>query len=593
MNRRVWCASIATTVSWVGVAAAQAPPSATPAGSSPSADGPVYVMKTAGQPERRVKVVKSEKLPDGTYLTDVKDLASGVVYTLTNPAVLGIPVGNTVPAAPKPTPVAANLPATTGTVAPAPGTPRPIFGSFQNQPQQTVAKALTTPSVANPPAYTAGTPRPIFGAFSNQPQAQPGTSVMRTAAGEKMIPADIGSSAASSQGLPQARNRKTDPLLAGASTAPSSSPAAMTARTPFSVAAGAPPSVLGKILGDPSQDPPLPQPRVGILPPPAARPFATVVAQENLGAPPTMLPPPTEVVAKPAAPAAVAKAVPPAPVPVASAPVPVASAPVPVAAAPIPVEKAVAAEGGLAVPSIDPNAKPTAATGIFDSQPATTVQASSEERQPSVLIPPIDAAVAAAGPSRVIPPIAAAPAPEPAAIPPVATATLPPAIALPTPVESAPAIPQPAVAVAAVPTPAPAVEPAPRFVPPPVVDVPAAIVEAPAVEAPRAVATGALPADVQAMIEGLKTHRRPSYRMENATSLAESAYARHPDVLSALMQAARSDTSGVVRGHCISQLATVGYSDVTFLQLLDSWTNDSEPAVRRSAAMAKTKLTGR
>lgn len=472
MNRRVWCGSLATTAAWVGFVTAQAPPSAAPAGSSAS-DGPVYVMKTAGQPERRVKVIKSEKLPDGTFLTDVKDLASGVVYTLTNPAVLGTPTTNTVATATASPPQPAN---TTGTLPPAntytpPGTPRPIFGSYSNQPQQVAA----TPAPA-------GTNRPLFGSFANQQTA-----------GLRAVEAPP---AVSAQGLPQARNRKADPLLAGASTAP----AAMTARTPFTPGPNDPPSVLGKFLGEQPKDGP--PPRVGSYTP------APVVAPASGVAAPVAVSPP--------------------------APQAVAAAPAP----PTPTD-------GLSIPNISPDAKPSAATGIFDSQPPATA---------AVTIPPLEGST---GLARVLPPIGQATAIEPApALPAGVDPPLPKLAALPTAV------------------PVPAIEPAPTVAPP-----------------PTGFATAALPADVLTMLDGLKNHRRPSFRMENATALAESQYAQHPDVLAALVEGAKADVTGVVRGHCINQLTTLGYSDATYLQSLGTWLTDSEPAVRRAAANARTKLT--
>lgn len=628
MNRRVWCGSLATTAAWVGVVTAQAPPAAAPAAATPAAtDGPVYVMKTAGQPERRVKVVKSEKLPDGTFLTDVKDLATGVVYTLTNPAVLGTPATTAATAAapaPKPTAVASNpLPPANTYVPPAattlpPGTPRPIFGSFPNQPQPV---ASATPTMTGLPTSNAA-PRPVFGGLRSQ-QAQ--TPDLRTAAGEKLVPAEsllpFGNPpqpAANPHGLPQARSRKTDPLLAGMA----STPAAMTARTPFTPGPNDPPSLLGKYLGT-EQPKDLPQPRVGTYPP------APTTA--NLGAPPTMLPPPSALAVAPnpmlaPKPAAAAVSVPVTPVAKATpAPKP-APAPAPAAATAAPAPAAV---GDLAIPSIAPDAKPSAATGIFDSQPPAPTPAAEPPRPTApVLIPPIEAT---AGPARILPPITETP---PAATPPeptppkAAPMPVPPAVETPAPVATpAPAVEVPAPAVtpapieiplpkavplpAALPVPAavpvPAVEPAPKLpaaptgFPVPAIKPAAAAVPAAAAPqelpipsvldaAPATTAPATLPADVLTMIDGLKHHRRPSFRMENATSLAESPFASHPDVIAALVEAAKNDAAGVVRGHCINQLATLGYSDAAYLKALATWEGDAEPAVRRAAAAARAKL---
>jgi hypothetical protein len=484
MNRRVWVGSLATTAAWVGFATAQAPPANPPAGSSSNTavDGPVYVMKTAGQPERRVQVVKSEKLPDGTYLTDVKDLASGVVYTLTNPNVLG--TTTTPPPAPKPTAVAA----TTGYVPPPPPTTAPL---------------------------PRGTPRPLFGSFPNQQQY----ATNKTKAGERLVPAEQVPAGA----LPQARDRKADPLLAGAAT----TPAAMTARTPYpagtTVAADSP-SVLSNVFGQKSKD--LPAPRVGVRPPPVA----VLPEPPRQAAVPAPEPQPTIKVAQ------VSPVVMPS----------VAAATIP----PIPKAEVSPVAEGLSIPSIAADARPSAATGIFDSQPAAAVE------KPTVAIPPI--------PTTPIPPIDA---------PPVVTA--PPAVE-PPPLPTV--LPMPAVEPPPLPLPSVSLPPAPTGVPSGAVPVVARAVEA------------ALPVDVQVMIDQLKGHKRPSFRMENATALAESAYAKHPDVLAALLHGAMNDTTGVVRGHCIGQLATLRYGDAAFVQALDTWTADAEPAVRRAAAAAKKTL---
>lgn len=453
MIRQVRLATLATLAMSNGFASGQARPAA-PVG-SPSSGGPVYVMKTAGQPERRVQVLKSEAQPDGTILTDVKDLATGTIYSLTNPAVLGKAIPHTEA---KPAAVVAKP------AAPAPGTPRPLFGQFPNQRVEA--------------------PR------------------------ERLVPAEQTQQA----GPPQARDRKVDPLLAGANT-----PAALAARTPprepastswkpglaapASIAArtplpskssnSEPPSVLGKMFGDAPK--PTPVPRVG-----GGTPAPTVAALPNPVAPIVM--------------PSVAQATVPSIAPVS---MPLKS-----------VETAPLVVGNLAVPAIEPNAKPSAATGIFDSQPATA---------PTL-------------PTVAIPAIQPAPMPEAVSVPPIA-------------------IPIPSVAI---PTPAVAVEPTPA------VAVPSEPAE--------------LPNDVRIMIDDLKNHKRPTFRMENATALAESAHAKNPAVTEALLHAAANDKTGVVRGHCIAQLADVGCVDAGYLKSLDSWASDREPAVRRAAVAAKAKL---
>ena len=454
MNRQVRLAALATAslAAGTGFASGQAPPSAAPAGSTANSL-PVYVMKTAGQPERRVQVLKSESQPDGSILTEVKDLATGSVYTLTNPSFLGKAA---VP------PVAKPVPAPT---------------------------AVATRPIA--PAFDPKAPRPLFGQFPNQRMAD--AAQQR----ERLVPADQVHSNAS--GLPQARDRKADPLLAGASTT-----AAMTARTTFPSLGSIPtepPSVLGKMFGDPMKN--QPTPRVGMLPP-----VATAAAAPKPKAAPGV------TVVMPA---------------VAAANVPKVAKATEVAVAPLPEPAPPATAVGIAIPAIDANARPSAATGLFDSQ--------------------------SAGAPVALPPIVEPGAPAPPA-PPAPTAVaveLPPAVAIPTV-----AIPVPEVSIPALP-----------------------------------LASSELPKDVRLMIDDLKAHRRPSFRMENATSLAESPYAKHPAAIEALVGAAAGDRAAVVRGHCIARLADLGYADAAFLQSLDAWSADLEPAVQRAAVAARAKLAGR
>lgn len=511
MNRQVRLAALATATlaAGTGFASGQSPPSAVPAGSTANA-GPVYVMKTAGQPERRVQVVKSESQPDGSILTDVKDLATGTVYTLTNPSFLGKSAPPpTVPAAvPAPTPVAAR-----------PAVP------------------------ANDPKMA----RPLFGQFPNQRMAD---SMQQR---ERLVPADQIQLNAS--GLPQAKGRKADPLLAGVAT-----PAALTARTPFSSIPTEPPSVLGKMFGDPMKN--QPPPRVGVMPPTPPVATASAASKPSSG---------VSVVMPSIAPASVPKIAKAADVAVALPPAP-STEPKPAPSAAV----------GIAIPAIDAGAKPSAATGLFDSQSSAA----------SVLIPPI---VEPGAPPAVSPPApqpvpTAAKTVEPAPAPMVVSTTKAiepgPVVAIPVPAEAipAPAVPTVAVPAAVVAIPTPSVS-----IPVPAIDIPVPDVSAPILTS----ATGELPKDVKLMIEDLKNHKRPSFRMENATSLVESRYAKHPAAIEALVSAATNDKAGVVRGHCIARLAELGHADVSFLQSLDTWSSDLEPAVQRAAVAAKAKLAGR
>jgi hypothetical protein len=467
MNRQMRIAlAMATLAAGVGPAFGQLP----------AASGPVYVMKTAGQPERRVQVVKSEALADGSIVTDVKDLATGTVYTLTNPAFLGKPAA----------------------------TP--------NNPTTTPHPTTTAPTPVPTPVIAPGTPRPLFGQFPNQRMANANPFPAREVK-ERLVPVEQSTSI----GLPQARDRKTDPLLGGATT-----PAAMTARTPFPTVKvpNEPPSVMGKLLNDPLKH--QPPPRVGTLPPGAPVAMAATNPKPATGHPgvtvvvptsgPAVLPEP----AKPAKPPVVA------PMPSPAAKPESTIAPQPTAAPPKPTDVA------LAIPSIDASAKPSAATGLFDSQAANT------------------------------------------------------GVVLPTIAEPAPAAAPTVIAVPAIPT-----EPAKTA--PTAIAVPA--IEIPPVGPDRTTAPAAeLSRDARLRIDDLKNHKRPSFRMEQATEIAESAYARHPEALAALVHAAANDKAGVVRGHCIARLADLGYAEPAYLKQLDAWCGDLEPAVQRAAVAAKAKL---
>src|SRR5436305_121753 len=77
-KRWVWAVVVGATAA--GLTAAQqrgtdAPPSL-PKG------GDVISLKFRDGPERQVKVIKTEKQPDGSYLSEVKDTKTGETFTL-------------------------------------------------------------------------------------------------------------------------------------------------------------------------------------------------------------------------------------------------------------------------------------------------------------------------------------------------------------------------------------------------------------------------------------------------------------------------------------------------------------------------------
>src|SRR5687768_13362419 len=85
LMKRWLLTGVVASAAWGGAAAgpparpAAAAPAPTPAATDGTTGDGVVVMRTAGQPDRRVKVVRSERMPDGVVLTEVKDLATGQV----------------------------------------------------------------------------------------------------------------------------------------------------------------------------------------------------------------------------------------------------------------------------------------------------------------------------------------------------------------------------------------------------------------------------------------------------------------------------------------------------------------------------------
>lgn len=188
MSRRIWTIAAAA---WAGTLAAQTP--AAPGGPS------IVTLRTAGQPERRVQVLKTERLPDGKILTEVKDLTSGAIFTiadtkpLTGEAAPSLPiVAPALPGATLPgTTVPSNLPqARPRNFDPLLGNTAPMPSSRTSTPTQTEFPTLVgklrnnaTPAPSLPPgakpqsaistalfgSYSEPTPQPLVGKFNEAP----------------------------------------------------------------------------------------------------------------------------------------------------------------------------------------------------------------------------------------------------------------------------------------------------------------------------------------------------------------------------------------------------------------------------------------
>src|SRR5262245_47619983 len=72
---------------------------APPAPAAPPKVGDVITLKFQNGPEKKVKIIKTEKQPDGSYQSEVKDMKSGEVFTLVDKSHL--PPADAKPATPK------------------------------------------------------------------------------------------------------------------------------------------------------------------------------------------------------------------------------------------------------------------------------------------------------------------------------------------------------------------------------------------------------------------------------------------------------------------------------------------------------------
>jgi hypothetical protein len=139
MIRRVWTGSIASVVASVGLATGQSAPVTATDGASTG----VFTFKTSGQTERKVQVLKTERLPDGKYLTEVKDLATGAIFSIADSK----PLGSMQPES-KPLPMATPAPTNVTGSAMLPGTmvpvkPLPAARSRASDPLMPGANAAT------------------------------------------------------------------------------------------------------------------------------------------------------------------------------------------------------------------------------------------------------------------------------------------------------------------------------------------------------------------------------------------------------------------------------------------------------------------
>ncbi len=78
--------------------AALAQPRTTPAPAPAQAEAPILVMRTAGQPDRQLKVIKQSNPAEGEPIAEVQDVSTGQIFTLPGKVVAMLPrAANTVP----------------------------------------------------------------------------------------------------------------------------------------------------------------------------------------------------------------------------------------------------------------------------------------------------------------------------------------------------------------------------------------------------------------------------------------------------------------------------------------------------------------
>jgi hypothetical protein len=154
MNRRMLTASVASVIASVGLASGQTASPAAATEGAPTGSSGIVTLRTAGQPDRRLQVLKCERLPDGKILTEVKDLTTGQTFTITDTK----PFAGIEPAGAKPS---AAQPQAVGTF---PGTvvPATTLPSARSRTQDPLLAGTTVPAAVTntvPNAHVSTAPR--------------------------------------------------------------------------------------------------------------------------------------------------------------------------------------------------------------------------------------------------------------------------------------------------------------------------------------------------------------------------------------------------------------------------------------------------
>jgi hypothetical protein len=368
-RRRVWAAVVAASVT-VGAAAGR--------GEEPPKVGSTITLPIDGKTERQFKVLTSEKQPDGTYLSELKDVKTGETLTLmTRPGdepAKGKGAGGD-PAAPK-------------------------------------AKPPTTPVMPDPPKDKDKDKHPILGRLFGD-KDKPATAASTGSAAGGTAKPDAPTEPAKKPGLfgRLFGKKPADPAMPAATVGPVVKPSSPT-----------PPPVLpvppGGLSGGKAQFPTPATPFPNTSPGGTSEPPRVMPARPQPVAPPVPPFPAPEGTARPAV------AAPP------EAPVPYVAPPVPplTPAAPVPVPSPAPAPPPIAVPAPAP-VPPIATPPLPAPIPAPAPPAGGVELPP-IPLPPIPAPpanVSAAKPPETVVPTGYSPArPAPAA-------DAPPSVAVPFP----------------------------------------------------------------------------------------------------------------------------------------------------------------
>ena len=532
MNRWARTGTIVAGIAMASFAIAQGPD--TPAASADSAGvrgGEILVVRSAGQPVRRLKVVNVSTIPGGPTLVDVEDTESSARYTIplqalgmakreptdTSPVLAAAPT-------PPPTPTPSALPVATSPSAPA-----------ELPPTLPPAKAV---AVRPGPRLHQPFPRPMPGAVppradSRQASAVPSPAKNRTWSTPAALARTPISPAVS------AKVRASVPP-----TAPNRTTQAAATASPTTVSAGLPRQFQRHPLA--AATPGGGWPRMTAPTNQAWPQRTTWNAMPNGATTAVVATPATEEHPLAAWHKASAKPVPAAPTEPRANPVLARAEPLPTTDEPVPLPS-----------DLIRKLK-------FDPSPASTKAAIAPARLPVTSPDPMPASATA-----------------PLSPPPLVAMNPPAATAQPS-VNTHPSTSASAAALAARDTPVPE-------------DVRQASLSAPARNEVWAATPmdARMTAEVGPWMHELKTALRPSVRETAASALVNGRYASRPAIKAALAAAAMADPAASVRAHCVRLLSRLGYHDADYVTYLRSAAGTESTEVQAAARLALVQLTPR